>query len=421
MKCAIKSLKRCANRHCITVMREDTRMHEIEMPVERYNLEKGCFTYCFENVLVCENCYRNAGTCKSCGKKTMLIAARAWGEQNKFCLACDDSSIIFDAGTKNTPDFFNTDGKGNRKVNHVYMGVELEVSVDTDKAIGKTAQEVQECLGEFVFLKWDGSVPYGFEIVSQPALMDYHRSVWNDFFKMNEERGLLNQIDASCGMHVHVGRLGLNARSKHIYDRLSHLVFGRANREFMETVAGRANNNYASFNRNRGDKYQALNFSPLDTIEFRMFQSDVNRDVFLKNLEAVKAMVDYCSCPILMPKGSSNYMEFCKFVASNAQAYPFFHAFLTSKGFIKSVMEKPLFDWIMKEIDFEKMQKALHQKGVKQEMEAKNKTKASISPALHRITIPDTVRAMVDWSEPIGETVVRAEPIGDDLVKWLYE
>jgi hypothetical protein len=353
-------------------------MHKVELPIDRYDMEGGCFTYHFEEAYICEYCYRDVDTCRSCGKKTILNRDTWDAGRGRFCMACNDSSIVFDCGTKNTPVFYNVDGATSRKSGSVYMGVELEVCVKDGNPIGKSAIQVQESLGEFVFLKWDGSVNNGFEIVSQPATLDFHYNIWNDFFALNASQEILREVDVSCGMHIHVGRLGLKARNEKIFDRLSYLVFSRANREFMETVAGRAGNNYASFHRRYGDKYQALNLSPIETIEFRMFQSDVNRDVFIKNLEAVKAMVDYCSYPQTMPKGSSNYVEFCKFVASHSTEYPFFTAFLEKHKFIHSDMGEPLLDWVVKMSDLKKIDKKIRKK-VSEEESSEKKAKEAFN------------------------------------------
>ena len=106
-----------------------------------------------------------------------------------------------------------------KKVNGEYLryGVELEVLPKTSVASKVAKYNCGKSLHNFALLKSDSSLgSAGFEIVTVPATLEFHRKVlWNDFFKTPFSDGLtaaksVQSWDTGvCGIHVHLTRAAL--------------------------------------------------------------------------------------------------------------------------------------------------------------------------------------------------------------------
>jgi hypothetical protein len=123
--------------------------------------------------------------------------------------------------------------------NFRYFGVELEV----EKIVGGPPDillRVYKQLGEnFVLVKHDGSLSDkgkgGFEIVSVPATIKYHKSgVWDGFF--NNLSSFFQEQPPTTGLHVHID---LKSVGKLTAGKMLLFVNSAKNREFIERVAQR--------------------------------------------------------------------------------------------------------------------------------------------------------------------------------------
>ncbi len=192
----------------------------------------------------------------------------------------------------------------------MYMGVELEVARkhNTPKSICKDVLKdlnkdfnFDKMNYSFALLKSDGSIPtHGFEIVSAPATLKYHHTAWDKFFD-NSAKHIRGFTVPSCGMHVHVSKLGFDG-NLHI-GKLLNFYNQPYNRVFITDIAGRTENSYGKFalkklthvsgNEFDEGKYQAVNLKNTATIEIRIFKSNVKKEGFFKNLEFVHASVEF--------------------------------------------------------------------------------------------------------------------------------
>src|SRR6266704_3620272 len=119
-----------------------------------------------------------------------------------------------------------------------YFGIELEVE-KLAPAPPDIITRTRQLLGKYAMIKHDGSLSNkgkgGFEIVSVPATLAYHKSgVWNEFF------GLLGYYfvpsPPTTGLHVHVG---LETIGKITAGKMLVFVNSLQNREFIESIAER--------------------------------------------------------------------------------------------------------------------------------------------------------------------------------------
>lgn len=197
-------------------------------------------------------------------------------------------------------------------------GLELEIQNRSGENSHNMAGRIHEVLnpsgerGEYCYFERDGSIGEGFELITQPAGLDTHRAKL-DLFLNNQElkKGLRSHEGGSCGLHIHVGRQYLTQAQ--IYRAQSFLNDIR-NEGIIKKISRRYGNSYARLNhamaklspigKNTGERYEALNVTNRDTIEFRIFRGSLRYESVMAALEFVDALLTFC-----MP-GQVSIMEF---------------------------------------------------------------------------------------------------------------
>jgi hypothetical protein len=187
-----------------------------------------------------------------------------------------------------------------------YMGFELEVSFSYS-AVGResAAGTVTDIIGNIAYLKEDGSISDGFELVTHPMTLEYaiHRFPWHVLGAMDQAGG---EVHDNLGLHIHV--------SKAAFDSPSHeyrwLLFWHRNVRVMRRLARRDNEEWArwtpdaraeakriakkeSDGRHLG-RYQAINTTNEATHEVRIFQSSLDPEEIIADLALVSGTVEYC-------------------------------------------------------------------------------------------------------------------------------
>ena len=285
----------------------------------------------------CNNCIENnTYNCRECD--TLL-----WDGDDHDCEEDDDESLIHNYSYRPSPFFF---GEGK-----YHFGFELEVeSRGNGRYSG--AQIAQDTLGGHAYLKEDGSLSDGFEIVSHPHTLEkYHSDFnWGVLGKL-QSNGYRSWNTRTCGLHVHVSRTAFgngdpwdyrvpqNQRSQMILKRQSHelrfmkLIYD--NQRQVERIAGRSNNNYATF-QDKGNlvrkikqgyqesgRYSAINTENDDTIEVRVFKGSLRKERVLSAIEFVHASVEYTRDIKVSSKNHAlSWLKFTGYVAANAEQYP---------------------------------------------------------------------------------------------------
>jgi hypothetical protein len=188
------------------------------------------------------------------------------------------------------------------------FGVELEVQVrsgDKNAAAGRVHEVLNPSgdTGEYCYFERDGSIGEGFEIVTQPAGLDVHRQKFALFLQDAElKRGLRSHEGGSCGLHVHVGREYVT--QSQIY-RIQSFLNDVRNEALIRSIARRYENGYCKFkphmakftahNKQNGDRYEALNVTNHDTIEFRIFRGSLRYESVMAALEFCNAILTFCT------------------------------------------------------------------------------------------------------------------------------
>lgn len=268
-----------------------------------------------------------------------------------YCDDCDEhydsnynhnceNAIIKQFDYKPDPVFF-----GHREATY-YLGLELEVentsgTYDTED----TAEEVQRKLGNHAYLKHDGSICEGFEIVTHPHTLQSMKEDFNwSVLETLRQYGFRswNAASSSCGIHVHVSRtaFGQNShrrvadhkRDAHIL-RFLKLIYD--NQRQVERLAGRSSARWACFNdkgslvnkvkhgQQDNGRYSAVNTENYNTLEVRVFKGSLKKERVLSAMEFVTAAVEYTRD--LKVNGTNKALSWSKFVAyvvANEGEYP---------------------------------------------------------------------------------------------------
>lgn len=215
-----------------------------------------------------------------------------------------------------------------------YMGWELEVECARQGSIQEVAGKTQKALGDFIYLKSDSSIDYGFEIVSHPATLDY----WMNKFNWSAIRELRKSditTSNSCGLHVHVARNGFDSPS-HEY---RWLLFWYRNEKIMKALAHRDADYFAPFSpdHRRGFRdtavrgsaatghYAAINCENEYTYEVRIFASTLYVNRLKASLSVVAATVEYTRelrAKKVMDDGGMKWPSFVQWLKPRTAQYP---------------------------------------------------------------------------------------------------
>ena len=197
--------------------------------------------------------------------------------------------------------------------NALYAGFELEIEAEGSHTPQELAAQLLESMPEdFIYLKEDGSISNGFEIVSHPFTFEWMKKnsdIFAPIFDL-KKAGARSYSTTTCGMHIHLSRraftplhafklgrffylnpefiLWLSQRRRSQLNDWSSLWSNRADESFNNVNGnGRIYSDAYFKKKANGDnshKYRALHWSRL-TCEMRIFRGNLNKLSFFKNLE----------------------------------------------------------------------------------------------------------------------------------------
>ncbi|MEV0334491.1 hypothetical protein [Nocardia sp. NPDC050717] len=235
---------------------------------------------------VCEDCREDYTRCRGC---RTLIRGR-----EDYCEDCaqPDDSRVHDSDYTPRPIFH---GHG-----PLFLGLELELRT-TIHGYNDSVTTANNELDGVGYLKHDGSISCGFEVVTHPMSFDYaiNEFPWSVLGRL---RLLGCYTDDEVGIHVHVSRAGFDSPA-HIY-RWLKLVY--RNETHVTALARRRDSQWASFDPDIRDiakhlahgghgwgRYHAINPRPAHTFELRVFASSLQRQQVQAALGFAHATVEY--------------------------------------------------------------------------------------------------------------------------------
>ncbi len=258
-----------------------------------------------DNHTLCRNCYDNFYTrCDNCD---CVVHVDDTYNHDDDCLCYDcfneRERYIRDYSYKPEPIFY---GKADR-----YFGVELEIDIggrDSDNA--QSILEVGNNSDDCIYIKSDGSLHDGMEIVTHPMSLGYHMNYpWEDVLAECVHLGYRSHQTSTCGLHIHVNRSSLGDFTEHQEATISRILyfveqhwnellkFSRRSEAAMNRWAARYG--YESSPKKLLDKakerygrYSAVNLCNKHTIEFRMFRGTLKLNTLLATLQMVNRICD---------------------------------------------------------------------------------------------------------------------------------
>jgi hypothetical protein len=300
----------CADRYLVDCDHCGCTVHE-------YN------TYSDSSTCVCNRCYHNHYyTCCSCDEIIYHDNAIMSGG-NAYCESCydeindedsddSDSSVIESYGYKPSPRFHRVSGIDD---GGLFLGVEIEMDGG-----GENSHNAQQLLSimnptwrENIYIKHDGSLNGGFEVVSHPATLEYHMGYmkWQDMLQKAVQLGYRSHQVLTCGLHVHMSKdffgtgyeYDLNLmKFLYLFERFWEQVkkfsrrtdsqitqwaarYGLLEGETPEQLLNKARNDNA--------RYRAINLQNRHTIEVRIFRGTLKYNTFIATLQFVRSMAVY--------------------------------------------------------------------------------------------------------------------------------
>lgn len=174
----------------------------------------------------------------------------------------EDDEIILPWSLKKRPIFLHENGdfrsmyrtvdkySSKAPTPELYIGMELETEcVNGDKLNGARFVKANTVINdiETVYLKSDGSLDYGFEIVSHPGTLEFFMQDFNwKAISGLKSRGFHAWNASTCGLHLHLSRNAFISDA-HL---MKFIYFIYKNRVPLVQFAGRESSRYARFDMN---------------------------------------------------------------------------------------------------------------------------------------------------------------------------
>ena len=221
-----------------------------------------------------------------------------------------------------------------------YFGVELEVECRDSNYFDDAVNHVADLTnhGDRAYLKSDGSLSYGFEIVTHPHSLKemQEKFPWADILSYLKSNKFRSWNTSTCGLHVHVSRSAFSGGSITLREshqiRFMKLIYD--NERQVTRLAGRSSN-YATFSDKgkiipkvkMGDqsngRYSAINTENDETLELRVFRGSLRYERVLAAVEFTHAAVEYTRDLKMVAKNKPlSWARFVSYVSEHSDTYP---------------------------------------------------------------------------------------------------
>ncbi|MEA4993191.1 MAG: amidoligase family protein [Oscillibacter sp.] len=290
------------------------------------------------NTVLCQDCYDEYyHRCSDCGRLIHNDDTYYVDDDSDvpYCCNCIDShrGVIQSYYYKPAAIFY---GEGSR-----YLGVELEI--DDGGEYGSTAEKLM-AIGnrdaENIYIKHDGSLNEGMEIVTHPMTLAYHRDQmpWQEISQKALGLGYYSHRAETCGLHVHVNRNSFGDTEEEQEEAIARILFfvenhwnellrfSRRTKRQLEKWAARYDwkdspkEALDSAKASCTGRYACVNFTNYSTIEFRIFRGTLKYNTLIATLELVEEL---CSVAISCSDGEMSELTWTKFVSHlSPQRYP---------------------------------------------------------------------------------------------------
>jgi len=226
-------------------------------------------------------------------------------------------------------------------------GLEIEMEARSD-CPDDFPQQIDDLFRhEYCMFKGDGSLSNGFEMVTAPCTLAYHRHQldklfnWNDWRNNDGNTYVKAWNTDTCGLHINLNRRSFTDAQ---VGKILVFINDEMNHNFITKISGRSSEGYAKRSPKKVtdggqrdyNKYVAVNLAHSTHIELRIFRGNVTKHGILRCLEFSFALSEYVKqCSLQM--SSLHYREFLKWFNNPRikSQYPYFNEWLVRKDYIK--------------------------------------------------------------------------------------
>lgn len=266
-----------------------------------------------ESHVLCRDCEEEYyGHCADCGCLLPLeeLYHLSHNDEDVYCEDCynphqdEPETGVENYCYKPKPIFY---GSGYR-----FLGVELEVDgAGADDENANVIKRIGNCDDKYIYVKYDGSLKDGLEIVTHPMTLDYHEKVmpWQNVLRKVLQLGYTSHKAETCGLHVHVNRSSLGDTYEEQDDVIARILFLVENfwnelLKFSRRTQSQISQWASRYGRkddpkdvlhsakSRGNRYACVNLTPSQTIEFRMFRGTLKYNTLIATLQMVNRLCD---------------------------------------------------------------------------------------------------------------------------------
>lgn len=259
----------------------------------------------------CQNCFDEYYTrCYNCGDVIEIDNAYDINGES-YCAEYYDgmTEAIHQYSYKPYPVFY---GDGTK----LYYGLELEIdNGDDDRAC---ASDIADIVSDSAYMKRDGSLDNGFEIVTHPMTLDYHIKTFNWQAVCNTAVGhrFRSHNTTTCGLHIHASRAGFGdtqdeqdlniAKVMILFDKYWDNVvrFSRRSYHALDEWAKKLDVEYREGDSEQEaiikakakawDRYRAINLTNEHTVEFRVFKGTLKYNTIIATIQFIDTLISIC-------------------------------------------------------------------------------------------------------------------------------
>ena len=269
----------------------------------------------------CHDCFiSETYRCLDCGERFRYEDDLHEVDDGWYCGDCYPNHKPIIASYHSMKDYGDIVFYGNADRRDVlHIGFELETDSDHRVDRQKIAEGVKEILCDFVNMENDGSLNYGFEIISHPATLEHHLSLMPKYKKTFEylmDNDMKGHDISTTGMHHHIDRRYFGSKEDSSIAKLMYL-FEKYHREF-KIFARRTDAQCADWCRSRKQSYNGkagwikkavmeskayssyqqryynINLTNANTIEIRLWKSTHNPETFEATLKFTAHLAEIC-------------------------------------------------------------------------------------------------------------------------------
>jgi len=258
------------------------------------------------NHFSCASCFNNITVCEDCGIFLIDSNNIFWACGNNYCAECyqNYSIKIHEYNFKPKPIFYGYDTR-------CRLGVEVEI--DGAGCYDDNASEILKIMNskidDKIYIKEDSSLDNGFEIVSHPATLNQHLTVFN--WKKGLEKcdilGYKSHDTGTCGLHIHISKVAFGDSELEQDLNITKLLlitemhwdklvkFSRRSNWQLDRWADRYGLTSASeiLDTAKGSgRYHAVNLQNDYTVELRLFRGTLNYNTFVATLQFCQLLVN---------------------------------------------------------------------------------------------------------------------------------